>query len=252
MYQKSWWYDLQFLRYKVWQAKTGNSTSFFALLPPPLLKSRKIRIFKNWKKKLLEISSFYTCVPKTTIIWGTVPEIWSEIDRIFCHFRPFFPPFTPLTTAESKFWKNEKSNWICHHFTHCTNNHYHMMYVSWYMECTRHTFLSFWVTVCPFSPLLTPKIKIWKKCKNLVELFILLHVCTINEDHMMYGSWDIRCDKSFLSFWAIFCPLTPLTTLNIKILKNEKNARRYHHFIQLYQKSWSYATLFLRHKALQM
>ena len=32
-----------------------------------------------------EISSFYTSVPKITIIWGTVPEIQSETD-MFYHF----------------------------------------------------------------------------------------------------------------------------------------------------------------------
>ena len=34
---------------------------------PSFLKHHKIRILKKWKN-LLEISSFYTCVPKTTII----------------------------------------------------------------------------------------------------------------------------------------------------------------------------------------
>ena len=33
---------------------------------------------------------------------------------------------------------------------------------------------------------------------------------------------------------------------------NEKNARRYHHFTQVYQKSWSYAILFLRYGAWQV
>ena len=59
VYQKSWWYDLQFLTYRVWQTKIGNYGSFFALLHP-LLKTQKIRILKKWKK-LLEISSFFTC-----------------------------------------------------------------------------------------------------------------------------------------------------------------------------------------------
>ena len=40
-------------------------------------KPEKSEFWKN-EKKLLEISSFYTCVPKTTIIWRTVPEICSE------------------------------------------------------------------------------------------------------------------------------------------------------------------------------
>ena len=50
------------------------------------------------EKKLLDITSFYTCVPKTTIIWGTLPEIRSETDRLVCQFAPVFvllPPHDP-------------------------------------------------------------------------------------------------------------------------------------------------------------
>ena len=49
-------------------------------------------------------------------------------------------------------------------------------------------------------------------------------MCIINEDHIMYGSWDIRhLDiRDISSFWAIFCPLTLLTTRKIKILKKSK------------------------------
>ena len=57
-YQISWWYDLQFLRYRVWQTGIRNHGSFSALLPTPL-KTGKIRILKKWKK-LLQIYSFYT------------------------------------------------------------------------------------------------------------------------------------------------------------------------------------------------
>ena len=85
VHQKSWWYDSHFLR----QTEIGNYGSFFHLLPFPL-KTQKIRILKKWKK-LLEIS-FYTCVPlKITIIWGSIPEIESETDRIFCPFTPLPP-----------------------------------------------------------------------------------------------------------------------------------------------------------------
>ena len=56
-------------------------------------------------KKLLEISSFYTYVPKTTIIGGTVPEIWSEIDILFYNFEPFFPsrPSPPNNPEKQNF-----------------------------------------------------------------------------------------------------------------------------------------------------
>ena len=70
-------------------------------------------------------------------------------------------------------------------------------------------------------------------------------MCTINQDHMMYGFWDIKCKgQSFLLFWAIFCPFTPLTPQKNK---KEKKPWRYHHFTQVYQKLWSYAILFLRY-----
>ena len=67
-----------------------------------------------------------------------------------------------------------------------------------------------------------------------------------------YDVWFLRYEvwQSFLSFWAIFCPFTPLTTQKIKIKKkkkNDKNSWRYHHFTKMYQKSSSYATLFLRY-----
>ena len=73
---QSWWYDLQFLRIRVWQTKIGNYGSVFALLtltphhPAKNPKNQNFEIMKN----LLEIS-LYTCVTKTTIIWGTVSEI---------------------------------------------------------------------------------------------------------------------------------------------------------------------------------
>ena len=67
----------------------------------PTLKTQKIIILKKWKK-LLEISSFYTSIPKTTIIWGTVPEIRSEN---FLSFWSNFCHFTPLTTRKIKILK---------------------------------------------------------------------------------------------------------------------------------------------------
>ena len=51
---------------------------------------------------------------------------------------------------------------------------------------------------------------------------IILHKCTKNHDHMLYCLWDIVCDRYYFSFWAIFCPFTPLTTEKIKILKKWK------------------------------
>ena len=75
--------------------------NFLPFYPPrPFLKPPKSEFWKN-EKKLLEISSFYRCEPKTTIICGTVPEIQSETDIIFLSFWEFSalyppPPSSPL------------------------------------------------------------------------------------------------------------------------------------------------------------
>ena len=67
----------------------------------------------------------------------------------------------------------------------CNKKHDHMMYAYSDMECLhRHNFLSFPVIFCSYAPLLILKIKIWKNCKKTPGDIILLHTCTINQDHM--------------------------------------------------------------------
>ena len=63
----------------------------------------------------------------------------------------------------------------------------------------------------------------FEKMKKPPADIITLHMCTINDNHMMHGSWVIERDQhNFLSFWTVFCPFTPLTTRKIKILKKWK------------------------------
>ena len=90
-------------------------------------------------------------------------------------------------------------------------------YCSWDMQCDRHNFLSFW----PFLALLPQywcrKLKFSKNIKNWIYS-PFTHV------YHNWRSYDVlflrfKARKSFLSFWAIFCPLTLLTTWKIKILK---------------------------------
>ena len=132
-----------------------------------------------------------------------------------------------------------------------TKNHNYMMYGSWDTEWDRQNFLSFWAIFCPFSPLTTQKIKILKLKKTPGDI-IILHICTINDNHMMYGSWDMECNgQNFLSFWTIFCPFTHLTTRKIKIWKNVKNTLRHYHFTHVYHKWQSYDVWFLRYGAWQ-
>ena len=68
--------------------------------------------------------------------------------------------------------------------------------------------------------------------KNTPGDIIILYMCTINDNHMMYGY-----EMWWTEFFVIldhFLPFYPLTVLKTKILKNEKNARRYYHFTHVY------------------
>ena len=59
-------------------------------------------------QKYFKINSvaFYTCVPKTTFIWGTVPEIQTKTN-LFRHFGPLLP-FTLIVRRgeQSPTWKD--------------------------------------------------------------------------------------------------------------------------------------------------
>ena len=94
-------YSYNHMMYDSWNMECNRKYfchfgSFFAFSPSSPIKKKlkrqkkikKIRILKKCKK-LLEISSFYICEPKIMITWCMVPEIWSETDRIICHFGLF-------------------------------------------------------------------------------------------------------------------------------------------------------------------
>ena len=94
----------------------------------------------------------------------------------------------------------------------CTINENHMMYGSWDMQCDRQNFLSFWTVFCLFIPLWPQKIKIFKtkKAPEDIIIIIILEMSTINDNHMMYGTWDMEPDEqNFLSFWTICYTFTP-------------------------------------------
>ena len=114
----------------------------------------------------------------------------------------------------------------------CTINDNHKMHCSWDIKHNRQNFFVILGHFLPFYALNNPEIKILKKRKKKPG-DIILHKCTINGNHMMYGSWGMKCNRqNFLLFWAIFCPFTQLATQKIQILKKWKYAWRYHHFTQ--------------------
>ena len=74
----------------------------------------------------------------------------------------------------------------------------------------------------PFYPNNNLENQNFEKMKKTPEDITLLQMCTINQNNMMYNSWDIRHDgQNHFSFLAIFNPFIPppLTVQKIKMLK---------------------------------
>ena len=194
-------------------------------------------------KNMLEISSFYTCAPKTTIIWCTVTGIWGETQNFLsfyihvyhkwksydiqllkykvrqkeifdflCHFLSF----QPLDSLENQDFNSEKNTWRYYHFTHL--HHKWKPYDVWFLRFCHSG--PFFALLPPYNAhlLWTQKIKIFKKIgKNTGRYY---HFTNINDSHMMS---DTECNgQHFLSFWTGFCSFTPLTTQKIKIWKKFK------------------------------
>ena len=125
-----------------------------------------------------------------TITLGMVPEIWTAM-------------------------KKGKKAWVYYHFTHLYHN-----WQSYDVWSATNNFLSFWTVFCPFTSPKDLENENFEKTRKKPGEIIILHMCTINDNHMIYGSWDMeRHRQNLLSFWTVFCPFTPLTTRRIKILK---------------------------------
>ena len=94
-----------------------------------------------------------------------------------------------------------------------------------------------------------PENQNFKKMKKTPEDIIILHMPTINENHKMYGSrnmkWDIQ-NLFILGHFVIFCP-----TNNPKNQNFEKMEKRPRDIIILHmlQKLWSHDEWFLRYGA---
>ena len=80
------------------------------------LKPQKIRILKKWKK-LLDIIILHMCIKNQSYkVWFLKYGVRRNFLPFWAIFYPFTPP--PLTKQKIKLFKNKKSIWRCHHFTH--------------------------------------------------------------------------------------------------------------------------------------
>ena len=163
VYQKSSVPEIQSV-----MAEIGNFWSFF--FPFTVLKARKIKLSKEWKKKKKKIGGDIIILHIWTKnlnhmmygSWDTKRE-WQNFLSIWA----IFCPFTILTNRKIKILKIQKALLEMPSFFHmCTKNHNHMMYGSWDIDFDRHNFLSFWVIFCPFTALTIRKNKILKEWRH--------------------------------------------------------------------------------------
>ena len=138
---------------------------------------------------------------------------------VIFHFGLFFALIPPYQPKKWKFHKNGKKPWRYHLTQVCQKSWSHavlfLRHGEWQMWLL-FFILGYFFTLLP--PLKAWKIKISKKWKKSPEDIIILQKSTINDNHKMYGSWDMKCNRHFfLAFCAISCPFTPITAQKMKI-----------------------------------
>ena len=133
------------------------------------------------------------------IMWCMVLEIWSVTEFfILGHFSPFYPTNNLKNQNFEKIYIKSGDTIILHL---CTTNDNHIIYRSWDMDHKR----LFFVLLTP-PPNNTENQNLEKMKKMPGDIIILLE-CTINENQMMYGSWDMKCDRIFCYFGPLFALL---------------------------------------------
>ena len=86
-----------------------------------------------------------------------------------------------------------------------TINEDHVIYDSWNIRCNRQKFSTFWAIFLHFQlfdKLENQNFNIEKASGDI----IILHICTINDNHIMYGSWDMEhvIDRIFFHYGPFF------------------------------------------------
>ena len=182
---------------------------------------------------------------KISMIWSTVIEHNILKLVILDHFLPFYQVKNP----KNQNLKNEKICWRYHHFTRVPRIKTIWSAIPGMWSETVRIFCHFgpfFVLLpqhplpppnpLPPLPLMIPKIHIlkqnWKKCLEILSFYI--YMCIINEDHMIYHSWNIRCYRQVIL--GHFLPFQPSDNPENQNFRIKKNTWKYDHFKNVYHK----------------
>ena len=126
-----------------------------------------------------------------TIIWCIAPEIWSMADKSFCYSGLFFALLPLYGPRKFIFLKKWKQTWRYYHFTN--------VYNKW--QSHDIWFLRYGVQRTKVLVILDRVLLFYSpndlKSKNFEKHLVILSFYTgvpINDHHIMYGSWDTKCD----------------------------------------------------------
>ena len=113
----------------------------------------------------------------------------------------------------------------------------------------------------PFDPPKNLKNQNFEKMTKKPEDIIILHLHTTNDNHTMYGSWEMEHERqNFLSFWInfcpfIFCPFNNLENQNFEKLQRipvdivtlHKCTRNENHMMYVVREIWSATDIIFCH-----
>ena len=157
----------------------------------------------------------------------------------FLSFWTIFCPFTVTLTIWRikilKNWKRTPGNIIILHM--CTINDNHMMYVSWRYRIWQTEFFVILDAFLPFYPTNNTDNQNFEKMKKTPEDIIALNMCTINDNHIIYGAQEKQHERQFfvkLSHFMPFYSTNNLQNQNFEKNGKKRNAWRYYHFTYVY------------------
>ena len=161
----------------------------------------KIKILK--KKNPGDIISLHLCTKNDNhMMYGSLDIRCNRQNFLWTIFCPFNPP----KNLKNQYFYKMKKKKITGDVIICTVNAW--MKVIWCMvseiwNVTDWIFL----TLDYFLPFYSPKNHSFDKMKKTTQDIIILYMCTINKNHMMYVFWDIKHDRLFCYFGPFFALL---------------------------------------------
>ena len=224
----------------------GTSQDFLLAFIDELWKTWKIRTLKKWKKRKKNCWGYHHFthryqIPQSYEVQflryevrsGDVvilnlcnkkhdhTQIWSATDKVLCHFRSFFALLPNYWLQKLKLGKNVKTTRRHYPFTHVYPKSwsYHVWFLRFKVQRTE--FFLILGHFLPFDPPNNPQNQNFEKQKHLEILSFYACIPQMTIAWCIVPEISSATDR-ILSFWAIFCPFTPITIPKIKTLKKWK------------------------------